>query len=242
MSMNFSEFKRRLGADPRRQDPEFLRARESSPEFRQAAAEADRFESRLERAVGIGVPASLLDDLRSIPEGTGAGGGHEFRWPLALAASLLIAIGAAGVYWKLDHHWDTVEDYVVDHYRHDGGRVLSATGDEAEITEDLTSLLAEFGVRATPEFAAIVSVVKKCPTPDGKGVHMVLSTKRGLVTVIYMPGTAVEDGAQFAFDDREAILVALPAGSAAIIGAPPQHVAQLHPSVQQSILPVNRNT
>ena len=33
MSMNFSEFIRQLGAEPRSQDPEFLRARQSSPEF-----------------------------------------------------------------------------------------------------------------------------------------------------------------------------------------------------------------
>jgi len=238
--MNFSEFKRRLGADPRGQEPAFLQARESAPEFRQAAAEADRFESQLERAVAIGAPASLLDDLRSIPGETGAGSGPGFRWPLALAASMLIAIGAAGVYWKLDRRWDTVEDYVVDHYRHDGARALSAAGDEFD--EDLTALLAEFSVRAAPEFAANVSVVKKCPTPDGRGVHMVLSTQQGLVTIIYMPRTQVEDRERFVFDDHEAILVALPAGSAAIIGSPSQRVAQLHPSVQQSILPVAGNT
>lgn len=240
MSMNFSEFRRRLGAEPRGQDPEFLQARDSSPEFRQAAEEADRFENQLERAVGIGVPAGLLDDLRSIPTQTPRDRSRGFRWQLALAASLLVAIGAAGVYWKRDSHWDTVEDYVVDHYRHDGARALSAAG--TEIKEDLTALLAEFGVRAEPEFAAIVNVVKKCPTPGGGGVHLVLSTQKGLVTVIYMPRTQVEDGERFAFDDKEAILVALPAGSAAVIGSTPQQVAQLHSSVQHSILPIAGNT
>jgi len=238
--MNFSDFKRRLGADPRGQDPAFLQARESAPQFRQAAAEADRFESQLERAVAIGAPASLLDDLRSIPVEIDQDRGYAFRWQLALAASLLIAIGAAGVYWRLDRHWETVEDYVVDHYRHDGALTLSAARDE--FGEDLAALLAEFGVRATSEFAATVTVVKKCPTPDGRGVHMVLNTQQGLVTVIYMPRTQVEDGQQFVFDDHEAILISLPTGSAAIIGSPSQRVAQLHPSVQQSIRPVAGNT
>lgn len=240
MSMNFSEFKHRLGAEPRAQDPDFLQARESSPEFRKAAEEADRFERQLEKACSITAPADLLDKLRSIPAETGHGRSRGFRWQLALAASLLIAVGTAGVYWRLDNRWDTVEDYVVDHYRHDGARALSAAGDG--FGEGLTALLGEFGVQPASEFAAIVSVVKKCPTPDGSGVHMVLNTQQGLVTVIYMPRTRVEDGEQFVFDGHEAILVALPAGSAAIIGSPSQHVAQLHPSVQQSIRPIASNT
>jgi len=238
--MDFSEFKRWLGADPRGQDPEFLRARQSSAEFRQAAEEADRFESRLEQAVAIAPPSGLLEDLRSIPVEFDRGSGHGFRWQLALAASLLMAIGAAGVYWKLNGRWDTVEDYVVDHYHHDGARVLAAADDVT--AEDLATILAEFGVRAAPTFASSVRVVKKCPTPDGSGVHMVLSTEQGLVTVIYMPRTQVEDGAQFAFDSQEAILVALPAGSAAIIGSPIQYVAQLHAGVRQSILPLAGST
>ncbi len=40
-------------------------------------------------------------------------------------------------------------------------------------------MLAEFGADVAPALAGIVSVIKQCPTPDGKGVHMVLNTERG---------------------------------------------------------------
>ena len=53
MSMDYSEYKRLLGADPRNQDPAFLRARESSPEFRDAAAEADRLESKFQQSLAM---------------------------------------------------------------------------------------------------------------------------------------------------------------------------------------------
>ena len=53
MSMDFSEFLRRLGADPGNRDPEFLHARKSDPEFEQAAAAAEAFEARLERAADL---------------------------------------------------------------------------------------------------------------------------------------------------------------------------------------------
>ncbi len=44
MSMNFSEFKRRLGAEPRSEDPAFIAAREFSDEHRKAVREALAFE------------------------------------------------------------------------------------------------------------------------------------------------------------------------------------------------------
>ena len=65
MSMNFSEFKQRLGAEPRSADPELRRARESAPEFEAAASEAEQFERKLERALAVPAPAGLIDDLKT---------------------------------------------------------------------------------------------------------------------------------------------------------------------------------
>lgn len=244
--MDFSEFRRLLGADPHSQDPAFLEARASMPECREAAAEADRFEERLERALALAAPPALLDQLRSIPHvGAGLGrdrqsAGHGTWWRFALAASLLLAIGAAGLTWRMNSGWDSVEDYVVDHYHHDGLAVL-AMADEP-LAADVSAVLAEFGAAATPALAGIVSVIKNCPTPDGKGVHMVLNTRQGPVTLIYMPGTQVSDGEILAFDRVEALLVDLPVGSAAVIGTPEQDIRQLYPTVHTAIVPLPSRT
>jgi len=236
MSMDFSEFKRLLGADPHSRDPEFLRARASSPEFEQAAAAADRFEDLLARAVAVPVPEQLLDDLRSIPQRAATRTGRRPRWPIALAASLLIAIGAAGLNWKMNPHWDSVEDYLSDHYRHDGAMLLARA--DGGVADEVQAFLARFDVEAMPELAGIVGVIKYCPTPDGKGVHMVLNTQHGPVTVIYMPETPVTDRGRFAFDGREVLLVGLQSGSAAIIGRPAQQVDDLYALVHESIVPI----
>jgi hypothetical protein len=71
---------------------------------------------------------------------------------------------------------------------------------------------------------------------------MVVNTERGLITVIYMPETPVADGERVTFDDREAMLVALPKGSAVIIGAGQQGISDFHALVQGGILPVNDKT
>ena len=63
MSMDFSEFRLRLGAEPRRQDKEVRAARGASPEFESEARAAELFEDRLEQAINVAAPDDLLDDL-----------------------------------------------------------------------------------------------------------------------------------------------------------------------------------
>jgi hypothetical protein len=232
--MNFSEFIQMLGAEPRSGDPEFRRARHSSPEFEQAAEEAEQFEAKLERSVTIPAPDGLIGDLQAICQhqpGQAAGKGW---WPMALAASVLIAIGATGLVWNMNRSWDSVEDYLVDHYRHDGGQLVARA--DGGTANDVQAMLAKFSVQAAPALADIVGVIKFCPTPDGKGVHMVLNTESGPVTVIYMPETEVSDKEMLAFDAVEAILVDLQRGSAAIIGSGSQGISNLYAMVHDSII------
>lgn len=245
MSMDFSDFRRLLGADPRSRDPDFLRARDSSPEFSEAAAEAERFEAKLERALSLPEPPGLVDGLLAATRQAKPEDGRKSWLPAALAAGLLLAITAAGLSWRASHRWDTVEEYVIDHYYHDGVKMLAeARSGQVEPTEaaDLQALFAGFEAQAAPAFADLVGVIKVCITPDGKGIHMVLNTGAGPVTVIYMPETGVEDRESFEFDGQQALLVRLQHGSAAIVAAGPQNVGDYYALVQDSILPLPRSS
>ena len=240
MSMNFSEFKRLLGAEPRNGDPEFQRARHSAPEFEEAATDAERFEIKLERAISIPTPVGLLADIMAITRQPSEPTKTRGWWPMALAASVLIAVGAAGLSWNMNRGWDSVEDYLVYHYRHDGEKVMSRA--DGGTADDVQAILSGLDVQAGPALADIVGVIKYCPTPDGRGVHMILNTETGPVTVIYMPHTKVTDGEMLAFDNVEAILVELQSGSAAIIGPDEQLISSLSGLVQDSIVPVPNNS
>jgi len=233
--MNFSEFKRRLGAEPLSGDPELQRARHSSPEFEAAAAEAGRFEDKLIRAISLPAPEGLVGELQSISQQTVAEAGRGGWWRMALAASVLVAVGASVLTWNMNRGWDSVEDYLVDHYSHDGSKLIAQA--DGSSTVEVQTVLAEFDVKAMPALADIVGVIKYCPTPDGRGVHMVLNTQNGPVTVFYMPETAVTDKEMLAFDNVKAILVELPKGAAAIIGAGAQDVTDLYAIVHDSIVP-----
>jgi hypothetical protein len=238
MSMNFSEFIRQLGAEPRSQDPEFLRARQSSPEFVHAAEKADAFEEKLARAMDLQLPDDVMESILQIsrnPAGAAATATTPWWRSMALAAGILIAIGAAGITWNMNRGWDSVDEYLADHYSHDGPSLVASAG--GKTTKDIQAIFALFNVEATPELAELVSVIKYCPTPDGKGVHMVLNTSEGPVTVIYMPATEVIDHETLEFDGMQALLVSLEKGSAAIIGTGSQGISALYSIVQHSIIP-----
>lgn len=226
--MDLSEFRRRLGAEPTSRDADMRAARRAGPEFEAAAAAAERFEVLLKETAGVPVPDGLTEQLAALRPPA-----PRRRWPIALAAMLLLAVGVAGVTWQQRPGWDSVEDYVVEHYRHDGPGLLARLGTDEPA--GAAKLLAEFELDAAPGLRDIIGVIKVCPTPDGRGIHMVLDTQTGPLTVIYMPRTAVNDGATLAFDGLEAILVELPSGSAALIG---HRVGDYYALVRDSLHPL----
>ena len=231
MSMNFSEFKRLMGADPWNRDSETLRARNSAPEFETAAAEAEAFEKKLHSALHIQPPVDLLDTIKSISREPV----KQRSWmPLALAASLLIAVGAVGMVWKQSRQWDSVEAYLADHYSHDGTALLAqATGTAAE--QEIIRVLATFNATADQQLSRRIKFIKFCPTPGGRGAHMVVSTDQGPVTIIFMPDMQVNDGELIEFDQMHAFLINLEHGSAAIIGQQSQTLESLEAVLKESL-------
>ena len=233
--MNHTEFIRQLGVDPGSQDPVFLRARESSPEYIQAAAESNRFEKRLSRAFAVNPPANLLPGLK---ENGSTRTNRLSHWPsYALAAAVLLAVTVAGITWqRMNPSFDSVEQYVAAHYEHDGPELI-ARG-KGQLADNVDQILAQFRVTLTPQAKRMVSLIKFCPTPAGTGAHMVLNTEHGPITIIFMPDTRVTDGEMMAFDGMQAQLVRLVNGSAAVIGTENQQIASFYSLVQNSFVPL----
>lgn len=236
MSMNFSEFKRILNSDPASQDPEYQAARHSDPEFVQAAEASDAFERKLARAARIPAPDGLADELKALASSQATRGGRLFhRYRYAMAATVVLAVSAVLLTQQLTPRWDSIEGYVTYHYSHDGNRVLQSA--ETPNAQDLAEILASFDLQMAQPLAEQVHFVKYCPTPEGMGVHLVLNTPQGLVTVIIMPDQEIQGAERFAFNDMQASLVELSdhGGSAAIIGQAGQLNATLDQSIQSSI-------
>jgi hypothetical protein len=232
--MDYSEFIRQLGADPASRDPAFLRARTSSPEFERAAAESDRFERQLSRALSLNTPQDLLPELKQI----GNSGVPRLRvWRnYALAAGVLLALFAAGILWRLNPEFDSVEQYVAYHYAEDGSALVARA--QGRLAANVDEVLTRFRVGLTPEARHMVGLIKFCPTPGGKGAHMVFNTTQGPITVIFMPETEVTDGEMLQFDGMQAQLVALQSGSIAVIGTEQQQIGRFHTMMQKAFIPL----
>jgi len=231
MSMNFSEFKKQITAEPWSQDPTLLRARSSDPQFEQAALEAQRMDQKIQSAVNVAAPEGLLEDIKAIVHQPAS----PRRWmPLALAASILIALGAVAIGWQETHQWNSVEEYLVEHYSHDGDRLVN---DATTLVpaEEVQRIMASLNASAGQSLTGMVKLIKYCPTPQGRGAHLVVSTADGPMTIVFMPQTRVTDGETLEFDHKHAYMVNLDHGSAAIIGRSEQPVSNLQTLVRNSI-------
>ena len=232
--MNFSEFKRLLGAEPNSQDPGFLAARKSGAEFVEAARDADEFEQTLKLALQVQAPATLLADF------------HERRvltattrrfagFPMALAASLFLMLAASMIYvWQNNQHTD-LNAYVLNHWQFEGERV-SREAVRLVAPQQVQKIMASVNASASDTLALQVYLIKNCPTPDGQGAHLVVMTDAGPVTIFYLPETGLDADYGFDLPGMFAYMVALEQGSAAVVGpsAESAHAvaAQLHTGIR----------
>jgi hypothetical protein len=240
--MNFSDFKRLLGSDPLSRDADFLAARDSSPDFTRAAEEAEAFERQLARAMEVEIPSSLTDEIKAITTDPTlkVAGNRRAGWrPMAMAASVLVAVGVAGLVWNMNRGWDSVEEYVTEHFDHDGGKVLAMA--ESGRAYDLQAVLTGLGFEMTSEMAETVTYVKLCPTPAGKGLHLVLNTGQGPVSVLFMPETQISEGQDLFFNGMHARLLAMNGGSAAVIGSEEQQLGSIYAKVYAALTPISTN-
>jgi hypothetical protein len=187
--MNLLEFKRRLMTEPGDRSPEMRKARSQDADFAAAAAESEHFEHALKRALDVPTPPGLSDAI--ILRQSMQGQKRSMRWVQlgAVAAVLAIAFGVSQVIMDPATSAADLERHVVWHWKHDGPQVLSAALAGREDADHVQEILATFGVQIGPELLTQVRLTKYCPTPDGKGVHMVLDSPGGPVTVYYMPQT-----------------------------------------------------
>jgi len=233
--MNFSEFIKLLGAEPRNSDPETLRARQSGPEFEQAALDALVFEEKLESALDVIEPGDTflkkITSLHSTPVPSLPA--YKTRW-FAIAASVLVMVGVAGVSWRQANLPNTIEEYLPYHYGLDGLALIEKAS--ADFDADIIStIMAGLNMSTRQELNEKIRFIKLCPTLQGLGIHMVVQTDEGLISLIYMPGTMVEDRRTIKFGEMQAYMVALETGTAAIIGRHDQSVSSLDLLVRNSL-------
>ena len=210
--MGHAQFRRALLADPHDPDPELRAHRESCDECAAFAERLLRFESRLERALRVDLPAGAdwvapdesavradangLDRVVPFPvkarDPARRGATYGRGW-LAMAASVLLAVVVAGVLWVAAPGASVAAD-VVTHMAEEPNawRRTDVPVPDAELQEVLRNTHLRLAAGS-----AMVSYASSCKFRGHHVPHLVIQTDSGPVTVMVLVHEHVSKQVQF---------------------------------------------
>jgi len=156
---------------------------QACPTCQSFVEEQAKFEKQLAAVIKCEVPEGFRHTVREHVVNNRPSFWTLPKQTLALAASLLMAVGLVNVYQTSNEHEIPLDRLVVEHLEYDGESSKLASN-QLE-SQQLTKVAQQFGVKVKPY--SHVSFVEKCPIGDSYGLHMVYQYKGKPITVIYMP-------------------------------------------------------
>jgi hypothetical protein len=208
--MEHVDYRSAMLADPQRTDPELRAHREACAECREFTERLLRFESRLERALRAGFPASAAAmSFEARPLGATRA---PRRW-MAIAASVLLGVAIAGSVW-LTLPQRSLAAAVVAHM---AGEPEAWRRTEAVAQSELHDVLKDSKLRLKPD-AGIVSYASSCSFRGYRVPHLVVQTPVGPVTVMVLVHESVRRPMQFDHEGYRGTIVPVPGhGSIAVL-------------------------
>ncbi|MFK8011612.1 MAG: DUF3379 family protein [Marinicellaceae bacterium] len=233
--MNYFEFKQQLLRDSFTKDEEFHRLRKEDLRCAEAYEKAMAFEKTLKSAFKIKAPDNLKDSI-ILKQTTEANRMQPFQ-RYAIAASVFLSFLMVSSLWYFNKPTNkgsnAVENYITAMVALESNSPLS---ENPIPLKEVNSVFAEFKAEMRKDIGK-VHFVHDCHTPGGTGVHMILATLQGPVTVYYMPATIIDEGrVDFDIEDSKAVLVAMQKGSVAIIANTSEQLASIEPMLQDNLL------
>jgi hypothetical protein len=209
--MNHARYRSATLADPHDPDAELRAHRESCAECRTFTEQLLRFESRLERALRVDVPAGAV--LPFAHKAASATPGRPRRW-MAIAASVLLGMAMAGGVWLTLPQRSLAADVVA----HMAGEPDAWRRTDVAVPDlKLAAVLKDSKLRLKSG-AGIVSYAASCSFRGHTVPHLVVQTPTGPVTVMVLVHEAVRNPAQFDEQGYRGTIVPVPGhGSIAVL-------------------------
>lgn len=194
------------------------------------------FDRRLREALSVPVPEELAERLLLAQTTRHR---SRLRGPfMALAASLVLAL-ALGVTWQLGirpvSEAQALNQYVAAHLEHEPESLTTTTPVNLGSVE---KLLNEYGLHLSGEVGNIV-YARRCPTPNGTGVHLVVRTAEGPVTFIYMPEQRVGSRVNVDTNGHRGYVMQFGKGAAALVGTPSEALEAVAQRLTGAIRPTD---
>jgi uncharacterized protein DUF3379 len=212
-----SQYRRVLLAEPHSADPELLAHRANCTQCAEFTERLGRFETRLASAMrleltaaapGAAAPVGSAENLVPLrAQGARVSGRPDRRRPrlLALAASVLVAVGAAGVLW-LALPRSSLADAVVAHM---AGEPQAWLSHEAVPAASLSEAISDAHMKLRSD-AGVVSYAASCEFRGFHVPHLVVQDASGPVTVMVLVHESARSTVNFDEQGYRGVIRAMP--------------------------------
>jgi hypothetical protein len=231
--MDHSEYRTAILSDPNDPDPKLRAHRESCRECNLYTEELKRFETRLERALEVDLPAGAV--VLPLARKTAAPSRSWAR--MAIAASVLLALVGAGGVWLALPQPTLAADVVA----HMAGEPDAWRRTDVPVADpDLNAVLRDSKLSLKSD-AGIVSYAASCLFRGHHVPHLVVQTPSGPVTVMVLVHEPVSRAKKFDEQGYRGTIVPVPGhGSIAVLmqdsGPGSADVARIAAQVNDSIV------
>jgi hypothetical protein len=209
--MEHAHYRAAILAEPHSSDAQLLAHREACPECRAFTEQLLKFESRLERAVRVDIPAKA--DVLPFERKGAAAPRAPRRW-MAIAASVLLGAAIVGGVW-ITLPQSSLAAAVVAHMA--GEPEAWRRTDIAVPNTELAAVLKDSKLRLKPD-AGVVSYASSCAFRGHRVPHLVVQTASGPVTVMVLVHESVRHPTQFDEQGYRGTIVPVPGhGSLAVL-------------------------
>lgn len=183
--MDCAEFRRRLLIDPAAPELGVAANARVCPDAPARLAEALAFEHGLERALKVEVPVDLVERVLAATREEDVPPLRQMRWrPLALAASLVLALAIGALVWTGVR--TPTQQLILASVEHIAHEPYALTRSEVVPQPLVARMFADAGLRVG-DAAIDLTYLNRCPLGPRLSVHMVMPGRNGPVTVLYVP-------------------------------------------------------
>ncbi|MBN4080178.1 DUF3379 family protein [Beggiatoa alba] len=219
--MNCIDVHRMLTADPTHRDQAILSHLAQCSACTRFAKSNQQFEQSLHNAANLEIPDGLAKRilLKQNFKQQHQQRHQRFKF-VAVAASMLLALSVSLNFTLLNtefNHWLngslSLEEVAIQHV---ADELDHLSENKAVKLASLNTLLRPFNLKFNRSIGQL-NYVSTCPIRNSRGVHIVLQNKKGLATVLVMPGEYTPARTTYLKGDFQATIIPVKNGSIAII-------------------------
>lgn len=184
--MDELEIRRRLYAEPDNISPEMQQAIDEDPSKQSFVNDLNKFEQDLAQALAIKVPEGLADKLilrQSFDSHKQQK--RKSRVQLALAASVVFAIGVTMSMFQFSATQHNLSDHALSHVYHEESHFHDMPSANLSLAS-LNKKMATFGANFTANIGEVITA-NFCRHEGVRSLHIVLKGEHSQITVLVMP-------------------------------------------------------